>query len=97
MATTPTPIQGTNLASAIVPFTDSDQFPTHHAQYGKGGWRSVTSLNDRDAIPIPRLEDGMVVYVSEVQTPYLYSNGTWNELTTGSGGGGKGVRILKAA
>lgn len=76
MALTPTPIQGTNLASAVVPFTTADTFPTHHAQYGKGGWRSVATHDDLAAISDQRKEDGMVVFVIETSTAY-----TWN-LTT---------------
>lgn len=87
MPNTPQSIPGTNLASAIVPFTTADQFPTHYAQYGKGGWRSVDTLADRDAIPAPRLENGMVVFVNEIQTPFVYINSTWEQLVTGSGGG----------
>lgn len=87
--TDPTPILGTNLASAIVPFTDADQFPTHYAQYGKGGWRSVATVEERDSIPEMRLEEGMVVYVTESQTPFIYIDGAWQELVTGSGDGGK--------
>lgn len=70
----PTPILGTNVASAIVPFTEADEFPTHYAKYGKGGWKSVALSADLATIPESRLEDGMVVYVVEVKTAY-----TWNE------------------
>ena len=86
MPDTPQPILGTNIASAVVPFTTADQFPTHHALYGKGGWRSVLTTVDRDAIPTPRLEDGMVVYVTDIQTAYVYLDGLWQELTFGGGG-----------
>jgi hypothetical protein len=83
----PQPILGTNLSSAVVPFTDADQFPTHHALYGKGGWRSVNTIADRDAIPVQRLEDGMVVYINELQIAFVYMAGNWQELALGGSTG----------
>lgn len=61
-------IKGTNVTSAIVPFTDQDRYPTHYAKYGKGGYRSVQTIAERDAIPQERLEEGMVVWVIEDAT-----------------------------
>lgn len=54
---------GVNVFDHIVPFTNSDNYPTHLAIYGKGGWRTVNSIAERDAIPIERREEGMVVHV----------------------------------
>lgn len=73
MALTPTPILGTNVASAIVPFTTGDSFPTHHALYGKGGWKSVPTYDDLVTIPTARLEGGTAVYIIETGVVY-----TWN-------------------
>ena len=56
-------IKGTNVASGIVPFTTDDKYPTHYAQYGKGGYRTVDNITERDEIPSERLEEGMLVYV----------------------------------
>lgn len=72
----PTPILGTNVAAAIVPFTDADAFATHHATYGKGGWRGVPTYADLALISEPRLDDGMAVYVIETGVVY-----TWNATT----------------
>lgn len=55
--------RGTNVASPIVPFTSDDNFPTHLAEFGKGGFRTVETIEDRNAIPIERREAGMLVYV----------------------------------
>ena len=86
-------ISGTNLAAPIVPFTTDDFFPTHLAQYGKGGWRSVNTLADRDAITDARLELGMSVYVVSEQTLYVLTSldttttpytKTWSEFKAGS-------------
>lgn len=57
-----TKLQGTNIASRIVPFDSQDTFPTHEAFYGKGGYRTVEDIAGRDAIPEQRLEEGMLVY-----------------------------------
>ncbi|MCK9529365.1 MAG: hypothetical protein M0R77_02180 [Gammaproteobacteria bacterium] len=81
----PTPILGTNVASAIVPFTDADIFPTHHAKYGKGGWRGVPTYDDLALIPVDRLDDGMAVFVVETSVVYTWNEtaGTWDYFTKG--------------
>ena len=56
-------IQGTNVTSGITPFTTADTFPTHYAEYGKGGFRTVNTIEERNAIPYERREAGMLVYV----------------------------------
>lgn len=74
-------IAGTNLAAPIAPFTTEDTYPTHYAEYGKGGWHSVATISDRDAIPVQRRETGMVVFVQEDNTPYrLTAEGNWVNL-----------------
>ena len=85
-----TNIPGTNVASAIVPFTTDDQFATHYAKYGNGGWKSVATIADRDAIPTARLEDGTVAYVVETSLAYIYLNGSWQVFVTSGGGGSSG-------
>lgn len=73
-------IKGTNVAAPIVPYTSDDIYATHEAKYGKGGYRTVQSIDERDSIPEARLEEGMLVYVvndsSSVHT-YQYLGGTW--------------------
>ena len=54
-------IQGTNVAAPIVPGSTLDVFPTHDAQYGRGGFRAVVDVAARDAIPSERKSAGMVV------------------------------------
>lgn len=63
-------IKGTNVASPIVPFTTEDNYPTHYALYGKGGLRTVSTIDERNSIPVQRLELGMFVYVIDVNTLY---------------------------
>lgn len=55
-------ISGTNIAAIIAPFTTEDSYATHDSKYGKGGWHEVSSIEERDAIPIERRTLGMAVY-----------------------------------
>lgn len=82
-----TNLPGTNISSGIVPFTSGDSYPTHDAQYGKGGWREVDTTDDRDAIPPPRRSVGMVVVVRGDQ-PYQWNGASWDPLEIGGGGDG---------
>jgi len=56
-------IQGTNIVAPVVPLDTADVHPTHEALYGKGGYRTVATTAERDAIPSARREAGMLVYV----------------------------------
>lgn len=76
-------LAGTNVASAIKPFTDSDTFATHEAQYGKGGHRSVATLAERNAIHKERREVGMLVYVAEDEKTYQLITDPASDNTTG--------------
>lgn len=61
-------IKGTNITSPVVPFTTLDNYPTHLAEFGKGGFRSVNNMSELNGIPEERREEGMLVYV--LQDPY---------------------------
>lgn len=63
-------LQGTKVISQVVPPTTEDTFPTHDAIYGKGGWREVATIEERNNISRKRLREGMVVYVQETKTDY---------------------------
>ena len=63
-------LKGTVLYSGIVPTNTSDVYPTHSAIYGMGGYRSVKTIAERDAIPVERLEVGAKVLVTEQETGY---------------------------
>lgn len=81
-------IKGTNLAAPIVPFTDQDVYATHEAKYGKGGYRTVQNMTELRAIPTPRLEEGMLVYVMDDDTgihTYQYLGGKWVRNRIGNG------------
>ena len=74
-----TKITGTNVSAPIAPNDTADTYPTHHARYGKGGWRTVATIAERDAIPADRLEPGSVAYVVAEQTPFIWQNGIWTD------------------
>lgn len=81
-------IPGINLADAVVPFTTDDDFATHYAKYGNGGWREVATIAERDAIPTARREAGMAVYVTGVSKLYILNSNltTWTEFAGGGSG-----------
>jgi len=69
-----------------IPATGKATFPTHIAMLGKGGWREVSSLEERDAIVPARREAGMAVYVTENATLYILNQDlvSWSEFKAGS-------------
>lgn len=72
-------LKGTNVAAGIVPFTSADKYPTHDARYGKGGFRSVDTIAERDAIPAERKTNGMIVHVTANGLNYEWKNNAWVE------------------
>ena len=78
-------ISGTNLVAPVVPFTTDDKYPTHLAQYGKGGWRSIQNRSLLNTIPTERIEPGMAVYCVENDEIYIYHGDSrgWEPFTTG--------------
>ena len=86
-------LQGTILASKIVPTDSLDTYATHDDKYGRGGHRSVDTLEERDNITTPRRKEGMTVYVKENKTKYILENGienvNWKVDSSGGGSGGE--------
>ena len=78
-------IPGTNVIAPVVPFSTTDVHPSHEARYGKGGYRTVATLAERDAIPAPRREAGMLVFVTADSNAYQLGSDltTWAEFTSG--------------
>lgn len=66
-------LKGTNVASGLTPFSSLDDYATHDALYGKGGYKSVATLAERDKIPKTRLTDGCMVFVRENNSKYVYN------------------------
>lgn len=74
-----TELKGTNVAAPVVPFTSDDKYATHDAAYGKGGFRSVATIAERDAIPADRKTEGMVVRVQVEKKHYVWESNAWAE------------------
>lgn len=85
-------LQGTILASKIVPTDSLDTYATHEDKYGRGGHRSVDTLEERDNITAPRRKEGMTVYVKENKTKYILESGienvNWKVDSSGGSSGG---------
>lgn len=82
-------LQGTILASKIVPTDSLDTYATHDDKYGRGGHRSVDTIVERDEISTERRKEGMTVYVKENKTKYILENGIENaNWKVDSSGGG---------
>lgn len=81
-------IPGVNVIAPVVPFDTADVHPSHEARYGKGGYRTVATLVERDAIPAPRREAGMLVFVTADDSTWLLAADlvTWQAYTADGSG-----------
>jgi hypothetical protein len=61
---------GVPLTGFVSPGDTSDEYPATKPEFGLGGLRTVSSLAERDQIPAPRREEGMLVYVAANDTYY---------------------------
>ena len=57
-----------------------DTYPTHIDSLGKGGFRSVASIAERDGITAERRREGMLVYVGEDKSFYNLIGTTLNPI-----------------
>lgn len=90
-------VAGTVVGGAIVPTDSADTYPVTDPQWGLGGWRASATTTTRNAIPVPRLQKGMVVHVLADGVDYqlkdtwggaaLSVNADW-EVFAGGGAGG---------
>lgn len=79
-------IGGTNVPNRIVPYTTDDTYATHDEQYGRGGYRSVATVDEMNAISTKRRKDGMLVKVIATNTFYTLKNNKFvEENFTGTG------------
>lgn len=75
--------KGYNIYGPIIPYAEEDNYPTHLAKYGKGGFVSLdieTKDDIKKHIPEERLEEGMLVYVVKDTANiffYQYLGGEW--------------------
>lgn len=73
-------LKGFSIPAMITPFHEDDTYPTHEDTYGKGGYRSVSTIAERDAIPDERLKNGCKIYVEENEKEYTYKpDGSWEQ------------------
>lgn len=84
-------LKGTNIAAPIAPFTDEDRYPTHYSKFGKGGFKCVKTLDERNAIPTERLEVPTLCYVNDLDLFYKWNGEQWEDKAMG-GGGSTGVQ-----
>lgn len=52
-------VGGVPVTGFVSPTDVTDTYATHKAEYGAGGHRTVTSITDRDNIPVARREEGI--------------------------------------
>ncbi len=79
------------VIGSVEPNDLSDKYPTHNELYGKGGFRSVNDLTERDVITPARRSVGMLVYCLANDKFYQLKGGilntNWIETNFGSGTG----------
>lgn len=68
----------TTVPAKIAPSSDLDLYPTHDDQYGLGGYRSVGTISERNAITQQRRKAGMRVMVTSNSTEYVLGSGLQN-------------------
>ena len=77
-----------SVTGFVAPTDSADTYPSHSEEYGKGGYRSVDTITDRDAIPAARRKAGMAVKVLANKMEYILGaglgNGHWEKNPTGS-------------
>jgi len=66
--------KGIKINSSIVPNSTLDTYPTHFEEYGQGGYRTVETLEELEAIPEERRKEGMVVFVKSENKEFRLVN-----------------------
>jgi hypothetical protein len=66
------------ITGFIAPTDDTDIFASHDDKYGRGGYRSVATLSDRDLITDDRRREGMLVFVLSEGKVYSLIGGITN-------------------
>ena len=86
---------GVEVLGFISPVDTQDQYPVIDPQYGIDGLRSVSTLVDRNNIPMQRRRHGMVVFV-QTENKYFSLDADlvgWS-LWAGGGGGGTPPTVI---
>ncbi len=58
------PANGTSVLGYVCPIDTTSTYPAHSEEWGRGGYRSVAIIEERDAIPMERRKEGMLVNVT---------------------------------
>ena len=72
-------IKGTNVSATVVPFSTEDKYATHDESYGRGGYRTVGSETEMNAIPEDRRKEGMLVNVDGIGF-FVLKGGVFNPM-----------------
>jgi hypothetical protein len=67
------------LFESLSPLDPRDAYPLTNVNYQKGGWREVSTVEERDLITVERRQYGMAVQISGQGQPsnYAYKNTLW--------------------
>ena len=65
-------LYGTIIGSTIYPSDTAQSFATHDSDYGKGGYRAVNTIEERDSISYSRRSVGMEVRVLSGEGAGIY-------------------------
>lgn len=86
---------GVKITGFISPTDSDDTYPVTDPIYGKGGFREVADIAERDAITAERRRAGMLVCTQDsMKTWQLAADLTsWTEFTSGSSGGTADTRF----
>lgn len=73
---------------SVVQFPDGTVMDSASSNAMRGGYHTVDTIAERDAIPVDRIEEGMLVLVREgaEYTSYMYKQGAWALIAMGSTG-----------
>jgi hypothetical protein len=82
---------GVQVTGFVAPSDTADVYPAHTEEYGRGGYRTVQDLTDRDAITVERRVEGMLVNVVDTGVVYQLQGGTANTDWAEFIGGGSSV------
>ena len=64
---------GTLVTSPIRPFSQDDTFPSAYSNELLGGYKTVATIVERDAIPSDRKTVGFLVYVTSENKIYKWN------------------------
>ena len=60
-----------NVGTTYVIHPDITDVPFTNIEFVKGGWQTVATIVDRDAIHPDRISTGQIIYVTETEETYI--------------------------